>query len=386
GNAALGEGRIADAADCYRRATEADPADPLARVNLGYALLEQADPAAAVEPLERAIGLGAPGAGHLPDAWFLLARAQRDLGRTAQAVDSFTEALRCRAAFPEALHELVLLLQTLGRHVEALPWAQRLAAVRPSAAAGLLLAQELHYTGQAPAALEVLDELIAADPGNTGAMTGRGHVLLRLGRFDDAIAAFRLALQREGPQPDRLVDLAGALQRAGQFEEGIRLHEQALALAPGHAGAWNLRVHALIAQLRLPEAAAMARQAIALHPDDADLHWNLGIACMLQGRWREGWAEHGWRWRSSDALAGAPVRRPEPAWRGEPLQGRRLVLVAEQGLGDTLQFARYVPLLAASAREVELQAPTSLHRLLRGLAPNLRVTDAAPAAGDVHCA
>ena len=357
GNAALGEGRLDDAAACYRQALAADPEGAAARVNLAYVLLEQGAHGPASDLLKEALGrLGAQDA-LLPDACFLHAQACERRQDADAAADAYRRALRARPAFAQAVQALVR------------------------------LAHRRYEAADDPGALQLLDEVLRSDPNHAEALSGRGHVLLRQGDFEAAAATFRRVLDAHGANAQRLVDYASACHRLGELEQAIDCEEQALRLQPAHAGALNLRVVSLTGVLRLAEAETHAREALRTHPQDADLHWSLCIALMLQGKLKQAWPEHRWRWHSSVMATSAPVPRPEPAWRGEPLQGRSILLVSEQGFGDTLQFVRYVPLVAQTAARVIVQAQATLHGLLRGLPANCEVVDPArPVRADFHCA
>jgi tetratricopeptide (TPR) repeat protein len=357
GNAALAEGRLDEAAECYRRALAADPSGHPARVNLAYVLIEQRQPAAATALLQQAAGELRESDALLPDAWFLLGQACSQQGDGAGAVDAYRKALDARRDFPQALQELV-----------------RIAHARYEAA-------------DDRGASQVLEEVLRRQPSNAGALAGRGHVQLRQGDFEAAAQSFREVLDLHGANAQRLVDLASASHRLGRSGEAAALAEQALGLEPQHAAALNLRVVSLTAALRLAEAEAQAREALRLHPDDADLHWSLCIALMLQGKLKQAWPEHRWRWRTSVMATSARGMGAEPAWQGEPLAGRSILLVGEQGFGDTLQFVRYVPLVAKKAARVFVQAPAALRGLLGELPANCQVVD--PDAGvraDFHCA
>lgn len=357
GNAALGDGRLDEAAQCYRQALAADAGSAAAHVNLGYVLLQQRQAAQAADLLRRATQL-TPATDPLhADASFLLGGAREQQDDTPGAIQAYQQALAARPAFAEAAEALVA------------------------------LAHRRYEAGDDAAALQILEAVLGAQPAHAAALSGRGHVLLRGGDFDAAAKTFRQVLTLHGPDAQRLADLASACHRLGLGDEAFALEEEALRLDPRHAGALNLRVVSLTGRLQPAQAEEEARAALRLHPDDADLHWSLCIALLLQGKLREAWPEHRWRWQSSVMATSVPAQRPEPAWRGEPLAGRSIVLVSEQGLGDTLQFVRYVPRVAQGAGRVFVQAPSTLHALLRELPDNcevVRPTDAVRA--DFHCA
>jgi tetratricopeptide (TPR) repeat protein len=338
GNAALAKGELAEAARFYEEAAQADPADPLARVNLGYALLELGQPDRAIAALDQAIALRDGGQDFLHEALFLRGRAQQAVGQDQAALQSFREALAARAGFEPALAEAVRLLITLQRADEGLALAQQAMHSPGSAAPAMLAAQALHALKRPGEALAVLDGVLAREPEHLGALESRGNLLLELDRNEEARAAFERSLAVHGPLPQTLTNLATALLQSGQ---------------PG-------------------AARDVCDQGVALHPGHADLHLNRALAHMLVGDWANGWQAFEWRWAAW--TAGTAPWQDRPQWSGaQSLEGRSILLFCEQGLGDTIQFLRYVPLVAARAREVLLLVQPALLPLLRDLAPNCRV-------------
>src|SRR5262249_13951258 len=130
---------------------------------------------------------------------------------------------------------------------------------------------------------------------------------------------------------------------------------------PGNADAANHLGLAILKQGRLAEALRWFEEAIRLRPDHAEAHKNRAIGWLLQGDYARGWPEFEWRWKCKDFV---PRHFPQPPWDGSPLAGRTILLHAEQGLGDTLQFLRYAPLVKGRGGTVLLDCPAALHRLL----------------------
>lgn len=340
GNAALARGDRPEAVRCYRAAALMQPQDPLARLNLGYALLESNEPQAALEALQQAIALRRPEHGALPDALFLRGRAQQALGLQAEALASYREALRAQPAFEEPLREAVPMLVAAGRSDEALEWLE---AAASSPVSRMLKAQALHGAGRRDEALAVLSDVLAAQPGHEGALESRGTLLLEAGRAQEALSAFEHQLALHGPQPQTVANIAVALMQLGRPHEALQRSEGAAQQHQGHA----------------------------------ELQLNRGLAHLLAGEWAAGWQAFEWRWAAWTA-ADAPWSQRR-RWRGEDLAGQSILLFAEQGLGDSIQFLRYVPLVAARAREVLLVLQPALLALASRLPANCRVLTAADA-------
>lgn len=386
GNAALAASRIDEAAHCYREAVAADPADPLAHLNLGFALLEQGDWRAALASLQQALALRRPGDDFVHEAHFLAGRAQEAGGQPDLALASMEAAVQARADFVPAIEQALRIAQGLARPAEAVRWAQRLVAVTPTAFTRFVLANELAGCGRDAESASVLAEVCAEEPQQLEAALLYFHVLFRLQRFEQALAQAAHVLALTGPDAGSLVNLAATLEKLDRLEEALARVEEALLLDPARRDGLVNRVAILLRQRRVREAAEAARRALDVLPDDAVLHMHLGFALLLLGDFARGWEEHEWRLRGP-MFSGYRVPAQYPLWRGESLHGKSIFVYGEQGFGDGIQFVRYVPELARQAREVILQLPEGLAPLAGGLAPNCRQLPqgAAMPAIDFHC-
>lgn len=371
GNAALGAGQLAEAARCYGEGVRAAPDDPTLRLNLGFALLEQGNAGAATECFEQALALRRPQDGFAHEAHFLLARARRVLGEAEAALAHYGAAVDARADFVPAMQEAIGLLQQLQRPEEALAWTQRWAQAEGSPAALLALSHALYLAGRPADALGPLEAILAADPGHAAALEGRGAIRLALGQPQEALADFDAALARGAAGDELLCGRGSALRRCGRPAEALQAIEQVLARNPRHRDALAERGGLLLELFRLPEAERALSEAIALHPDDHDLRWGRATARLIAGDMAGGWQDYEVRHRAPAAgLKFAPPDYGVPYWTGsEDLRGRHLLVIAEQGLGDSIQFARYLPLLQERGARITFNVPAVLHPLLQDALP-----------------
>lgn len=362
GNEALQKWDLPAAAECYRQAAEADPANPLARLNQGFVALEQGQAAQAIALLTQALALRRAGDQFAADAHFLLGRAHRRQRDARQALAAFEAAAAANPKFAEPLEEAAALLMEVRQPAAALPWAQRRHQLEPGPASALALAQALCELRRFPEALEHVDAALAQDDALAMAWAGRGEVLLGLGRGEEALAAFERAMAIAGPTPQARINTATALARVGRAEEAVQRLQQVLDEDPANRDAAYNQLMTLLDLLRMDEALAAARRALAHHPQDPDLRWALTVASLLAGDFETGWREHECRWQSTARAAG--YDRPafdRPSWLGQAdLAGKTILLFPEQGLGDSLQFLRFVPAVAARAGKVLLQLQDSL--------------------------
>jgi tetratricopeptide (TPR) repeat protein len=226
------------------------------------------------------------------------------------------------------------------------------------------LGHALSYLKRNQEAAEVYRQAIALEPGNAEAHFGLGNVLRNIGQWDQAIESYHQALRLHPTSIQAMNNLGGTLRLKGELAESLAVHRRAIAIQPGNAKA-NSNLGVTLLELGEFDAALTAlRRGVTLQPTDPAMHFNLALALLMIGDFRNGWAEYEWRWGCEDFPS--PVRSfGVPLWNGESLEGKRIVLYAEQGYGDTIQFARYVPLVAAMGGRVVLEVHEKLFRLLQ---------------------
>lgn len=256
-------------------------------------------------------------------------------------------------------------------------------------------ARTAHIDGRLAEAVTHYSQIASLAPKSWVAQNNLGAALKELGRFDEAITAYRAALAL-GACPEVHSNLGLALSARGLHDEAYEAHQAAVRNLPesssAHAsfGTFFYTVRALDQAARcfqraiqlnpndgenylklgtvafesghLRPAQDLYERAISLAPDHTDAHFHLAVALLAQGNLLQGFTEYEWRRRKT----GFPRHGfSQPEWQGEPLAGRTILVYAEQGLGDTLQFVRYAPLLAGMGAQVILLAQPPLVRLLR---------------------
>jgi Flp pilus assembly protein TadD len=232
--------------------------------------------------------------------------------------------------------------------------------------------------GQAREAAEPLRRAASLDPGNAGSQHLAGHALLQSGQAEAALPYLRAAHRMAPGVPAVLTDLADALRRTGHLLEVAPLARAAAAGAPHMIAVWNNLANAEREAGEFAAAAAASRRALAINPQDADAHANLALTLLAAGDLAAAWPHWEYRWAG---LARKQPPLPGPVWDGAPVSHGILYLHAEQGLGDTLQFCRYVPLAAERGRVV-LAVQRPLLRLLRTLPGQIEmIADRDPAPG-----
>lgn len=224
----------------------------------------------------------------------------------------------------------------------------------------------LYRQGKPDKAADLYRRALELDPAHADALANLGCALRDLGNLEEAVLTLCAALELKPRGGEIYSNLGNTLKDMGRLTEAEAACRAAVALMPGSSVAkFNLGC-VLQDQRKFAEAESFYRTAIAAEPDYIRAHWNLGLALLAQGRFKEGWAEHEWRARTQRSWSPA-LTFAEPAWRGEDLAGKTLLIHREQGLGDNIQFARYAALAAAQGARVVMLTYPSLAGLLRTL-------------------
>jgi len=422
-------GDPAGAAPLLRRAIEVDPRHGFVHSNLGNALVELGhaeeglalfEQATALEPalVEAVVGRGnalhalgrhaeslaaheaarAMGA-DMPELHNNRGNALRALHRPAEALEAYDAAIARRATYAAAHANRATALIDLHRDAEALASVEIGLMLRPDDPRFLnTRAVALRALQRPEEALASIDLALALDPGGADMRATRTAILCDLDRFEEGLAEADAALAlAEGAGAYR--NRAAALARLGRHAEAEEADRTALRTAPECGEAWNGRGNALVELDRFEEALLCFDRVEAIHPGNrsvpynrgnalrglgrhgeavesfraaqrldprfADARWNEALSLLALGRLEEGFRGYEWRFRRK--RRSAERHAASPRWRGEPMEGRTLLLYAEQGLGDTIQMLRYGPLAAARGARLVVEAQRPLLPLLRGL-------------------
>jgi tetratricopeptide (TPR) repeat protein len=379
-------GRLAEAEALYRRLLAHDPHHADSLHLLGVVALQTGRPSDAVRFIGQAIASNDKIAAYHSNFGLALT----ELGRLDEALASHQRALARQPNYPEALCNLGMVLAKLRRPDEAMAaYRQSLTLEAKQPQTLYNLASLLAEQGQLQAAARCYRQALALRPNYFEAYNNLGIVLGHLGQTAEAAACYREAIALRPDHPNAYSNLGTALMEQGQSEpdpDRVRNGQMACdseqscesvrrtiggAASSGreHWSAANARQMAVPGAfpVRLSDqAVACYQQALALAPNHAEAHYNLGRALLARGDFSAGWQEFEWRWQTQ-ALLSARRLFQQPQWSGGLGGGRTLLIHAEQGYGDTLQFCRYASLAADSGWRVIMEVPKALVGVLSTL-------------------
>jgi tetratricopeptide (TPR) repeat protein len=396
GQALRAAGRNDESERAYEQALRLENMNPLAHTGLGELMMAASRPREAMREFELALG-GNPA---LAGAQMGMGNALASLGRNEEALERYQLVLLLRPRLAEAEFAAGFVLARMGKLKEAELRYRRALVSRPDfAAAWMNLGSLLREAGREVYAEAALRRAVELRPDMISGWVNLAILERERRRPAEAEAYLRKAFALNPEQVETLVawcqfraaenDLAGAwqwlrwalvrdpshaeavnmhgilLHKEGRFQEAIEVFLDAEAL--GHRAAASNRGNSLLDLGRMEEALRAHELAVERDPECAGTHYNLALTRLRLGDWRQGWPGYEARWRFREVHR-APRKFAQPRWQGEALDGRRILLHAEQGLGDTIQFCRYATLVEARGGVVLLQLQPPVERLMQSLA------------------
>jgi len=355
----------------FDRAIALKPNFAEAYYNRGNALRDSEMFAEALASFDRAITLKPAYA----EAYSNRGAVLMQLKRFDQALENFDRAIALKPDDAGAYYNRGLALYNLERLAEAMGGFDRAIALRPgSAEAHSSRGLALIGLKRPAEALESFDRAIAFEPDLAKAHNNRGLALIELKRPDDALASYDRAIALKPEFAEAYSNRGIALCGFRRFEQALPSFDRAIALKPDLALAYSNRGLALYNLKRLDETTADYDRASALNPDCAAAHFNKSLVQILKGEFDEGWRLFEWRWK--DQLKESVRNFPQPLWLGrQTINGKTLLIHAEQGLGDVIQFCRYATLAETLGAKVILEIPAPLISLISTLKGNCTVVE-----------
>jgi tetratricopeptide (TPR) repeat protein len=358
----------------------------------------------------------------LVDVLYLLAIVQSSLGKQHTALASYERALKLRPDYAEALSNRGNILHELKRFEEALASYDRAVELRPNYAEALFnrgntlhelkrfeealasydhavelrpdyaeaflnRGNTLHELKRFEEALASYDRLLKLRPDYVEPLLNRGNTLHELKRFEEALASYDRLLKLRPDYAEALFNLGSTLHELKRFEEALASYDRLLKLRPDYAEALLNRGNTLQALKRFEEALASYDSAVELRPGYAEAISNEAVCRLLIADFDRGWEKYESRWET-ERLRTTKRNFVQPLWIGKDnVRGKTILLYAEQGFGDAIQFCRYVPLVAERGARVILEVPRPLQELMTALISGAQIVSRGDPLPDfdMHC-
>jgi len=399
GTALLSLGKADEALLSFDRVLELEPDDADAHYLKAVLLVRLDRLEEALESYRRATALKP----EFADAWFEQGDVLRRLNRIEEAISSYDRATAIKPDFAEAYNDKGNLLRALKRLDEARECFDRLVVLKPDMAVahnnrGTVLGDlerfvealqsydraielssdyaeaynnkgnALRIFNQPENALWCYDRAIEFKPDFAEAYGNRGAVLNQLSRHSEALQSYDRAIELKPDFAEAYNNKANVLDRLNRPHDAFRCHDRALEINPNYVDAHCFKGNTFCSLRRMDEAIHCYDRAIALNPDYADAYWSKSRCKLMIGDFEEGWPLYEWRKKRPGFTK--IYHRSQPCWSGnESLEGANLLIYAEQGLGDTIQFCRYALLAEQKGARVTLAVQDALVRLLGSLSP-----------------
>jgi tetratricopeptide (TPR) repeat protein len=377
------QGQLDEAIACYQRAVKLRPSFAAAQKNLNLALEQMQAQSKTLADRIRADGQSAAATSHALNerATTLIEQGQFDEARVL-----LQRAVELEPAHADANINLANVFVRLERYDDAIVQYKKALQLRPDHfGSHYILGIALQDKGQLAEAEKHFRQAILLNPNFADTYNSLGLALIGQGRVDEAVACYHDALRLRPDYLAACINLGAALEQQEKLDEAIACCEYALRLDPRSAAACCNMGMALKRQGKLDAAMARFDQTVDLEPTYGAAHWNRATTWLLQGDFERGWVEYECRWMQPDFGNRHFI---QPAWDGSSLEGKTILIYAEQGIGDTFQFVRYVRLVQQRGGHVVFQCPPKLLKLMGNLPEidSLVVKDSPMSAFDVHAA
>jgi tetratricopeptide (TPR) repeat protein len=354
-------GRIDQAQTLCQSVLQADPNHPSALYLVATIAYQSKQFVRAREILERVVSINPD----VPQYYNTLGLVLEALGELDLAVKTYARALSIKGDYPQACNNLAIVLHKTGRHVEAAEKCRRALTLDPNFGnAHCTMGFILQHEGKLDEAVESYKKALSLDPNFVEAYNHLALALNAQSHYNEAIDACTQALRLMPNYSEAHNAMGMAFKNLNRFDEAVECYRQAVNLDSGFIEAHYNLANSLQKLGRCDEAIESYNRAIQLKPDFAAAHWNRSFAFLLTGRLTQGWEGYDWRRKPECGVYTYPHKYDKPQWDGKPFVGKRLLVHYEQGLGDCIHFARYLPMVKSLGGTVLFEVPKALVSLL----------------------
>jgi tetratricopeptide (TPR) repeat protein len=302
--------------------------------------------------------------------YYNLANAFLEKGEIEQAILNYKETLRINPNFHWAYNNLGLTLKDIGQVDEAITHFQKAIELSPNFAFAINnLGNALQNKGQIDNAISLFQKTLQINPNNFESLNNLGNCLKDKGLIDEAITCYQRAIEINPTFADSFNNLGVTLQSQGQLDEAFAFYQKALQINPNNLESY-CNIGTVMHEKGQPdEAFAFYQKALQINPNYANAHLNMAYFLLLLGNFKQGWKEFEWRWKTKEYLKNSCFHRPvnftQPILNRLDITGHTVLIYAEQGLGDEIQFIRYAPLVAQHGTKVIIECHKEISTLLR---------------------
>ena len=363
-------GMLDKAIEAYKKTISLKPDFPEPYYNMGNVLKNHGKLDEAVAAYNKAILLKS----NYEKAYNNMGLVLQGQGKIDEAIEAYNKSISLNPDSPETLNNLGITLQHQRKLDEAIEAFKKALLLKPDFAETYNnLGSVYQDQRKLDKASEAYKKAISLKPDYAEFYCNIGVVLKEQGKLDEAIDAYHKALSLKPNYPDAYNNIGIVLEEKNSLDEAIDAYNKALSLNPNYAEV-NTNIGVVLLQKgMLDEAIEAHKKSIALKPDFVKAHHNLMFPLLNSGKLKEGLDENEWRWKT-DELISSQRYFLQPIWDGkQSLNGKRILLWSEQGIGDTLNWSSCIPLITSQAKHCILECPKKLVALLKRSFPNVEV-------------
>lgn len=300
--------------------------------------------------------------------------ALHQTGRLAEAMAVYRRVIEAEPNNPNAHHLLGLALHQSGKDDEAIPEFERAIAIYPADTYYANFAELWRRKEKWDSAIYCYEQVLSRVPGDVEVRYLLAEAQVKSDRFEEALANLRQCIKHGKDDSNTWSGICEALRRLERLDEAIEAGRKAVELDPNSAVAWHSLGWTIMRQGKIHEAVPYINKAIELKPDWPMVIWRRAFAHLALGDFAQGWRDYESRWLDDELQKKTARNLPGSVWRGEDVRGKVVYVHIEQGLGDYIQMARYIPLIQArGAAQVSLEAPPELASLMERSIPGVHL-------------
>ncbi len=345
----------------YESALKIKPGFSNALNNLGLAYHAQNNSGKAISCFNQALHIDPDNA----DVHNNLGNSLHDEGKAKDAIRSYLKTVELNPDHFYALYNLGNSYQELGNFEQAIYYYNKSISKNPeNINAYINLGKAYHVQGDIDRAIQTYEEAATLKPDTADLYFFMGNALLDQFRIDEAITCYKKAISLDPDHSETYINLGNGFHSQDNFDEAIACYKKAIKINPDFAEAHNNLGKVFADRLSLDKAILHYQNALKLKSDYAEAHFNYSTALLLSEDLKQGFKEFEWRFKKSGRNTIYPHELKNPRWDGSPFRGKRILVHSEQGLGDTIQFIRYLPLVKAKGGTVIFEVRESLYTLL----------------------